>query len=55
MDKAQLATKLFIIVRDMLFEYDDKSAYRHSYRKPLKFYLENATEQAIQILLSECV
>lgn len=53
MDMVEIATKAFIKVRDRISCRENPEAYRLAYEKPLKFYLEHTTEEAINILVIE--
>ena len=50
-DRIEKATKAFCTVRDALEPHTPE--YRLSFSKPLRFYLEHTTEQAIKILKNE--
>jgi len=53
MDRIEQAEKAFLVVRDWLYENKHMTAYRLSYKKPLKFYREHAKEDAIKILMDD--
>lgn len=53
MDRVDLAVKKFCAVRDAIDQTRYPSAYRMAFAKPLRFFEEHGTEEAISILVTE--
>ena len=53
MTKLEEAQKEFLKVRDYLLKNQEDFALAKAYKKPLKWYKEHATKEAIEILRKE--
>lgn len=53
MKKLEEAQKAFLKVRDYFLETQEDFALARAYKKPLKWYKERTTDEAIEILRAE--
>ena len=53
MKKLEEARKAFLKVRDYFLETQEDFALARAYKKPLKWYREHTTKEAIEILRKE--
>ena len=55
MKKLEEAQKAFLKVRDYFLETQEDLALAKAYKKPLKWYREHTTKEAIEILRKEVI
>ena len=53
MNKIEVAQQAFCKVRDSIDRSKHIMAYNRAFKKPLKFYREHTTDEAIKILIAE--